>query len=175
MDDQPTRLPVPDVDGAASGVREGEELAPQPGTVGELVHFDGSITRIDGGGRCVLGQVAARDDTPYIVVRLLEGRIWNHAVPAAGGPSRYELRVSGVVVAARDATFTAVRRADGSCLISVLDGQADVRAGAGSLPVPVGPFQTVTVSRHGDLGLVRTLTPDEVLRDSWLEANRAFD
>lgn len=159
----------------ARGVDEGEELAPGPGTVGELVHFDGSVTRIDGGGRFVLTQVAAFDESPYIVVRLLDGRIWNRAVPAREGPSRYELRLSGAVASARDAVFAAIRRADGTGLVAVVEGEVEVQTSASAPPVVVGPSQVVAVTAGGEVGPPRSLSASGGALDPWLAVNLEFE
>ena len=159
----------------ARGVGEGEELAPGPGTVGELVHFDGSVTRIDGGGHCVLTQVAAFDESPYIVVRLLDGRIWNRAVPAREGPSRYELRLSGAVASARDAVFAAIRRADGTGLVAVVEGEVELQTSASAPPVVVGPSRVVAVTAGGEVGPPRSLAASGGAFDPWLAVNRELE
>ncbi|MDP9072480.1 MAG: hypothetical protein M3N68_14590, partial [Actinomycetota bacterium] len=156
-------------------VGEGEELAPEPGTVGELVHFNGSATRIDGGGRCVLIQVMGFHGEPAVVVRLHEGRSWHRAVPGAGGSGTYELRLSEAVVTAHDATFAAVRGTGGGCVLAVLQGRVEVSSSSALDGVAVGALEAVALSAHGQVGRVRALTPAEIAADAWLEVNRLFD
>ena len=156
-------------------VGEGEELAPEPGTVGELIHFDGSATRIDGGGRCVLIQVVGFDGNPSIVVRLHAGRSWHRAVPSADGQSRYELRISEAVVTAHDAIFAAIRRPGGSCVLVVVSGRVEVTSAAVPGGLPVNALEAVALSSRGQVGRVRQLSPDDVAGDAWLEVNRMFD
>jgi peptidoglycan/xylan/chitin deacetylase (PgdA/CDA1 family)/sulfur carrier protein ThiS len=150
-----------------------EELAAGPGAMAERVHPDGSVTRVDAGGRCQILAGVAPDGSTSLVIRQEEGRTWHRAVPGPTGHGAYAVHLSDVMVCGDHATFTAIRRPGAGWVLVVVEGTVQLTS-PGADPVEVSALQAVKVSPRG-VGTLRQLTPGEVEAQPWVVRNRARD
>lgn len=152
-----------------------EELSADPGAVAERSHPGRWTTLVEGAGRCRFVRGRDSEGDPFVVVRQHSGRTWHRAEPGPSSPGRYELRLSGVVVSAHDATFTAIRRPEGGWVLVVLEGSVRVSDPGGGDTIELRSLQALSVSAQSELGQRRQLTPGDVDTQPWVVANRARD
>lgn len=150
-----------------------EELSAAPGDLAERVHPNGSITRIDAGGRCQLLTTVGSDGSTSVIARQEDGRSWHRAVPGPVGHSGYELHLADVVVSTDHATFTTIRRSAAGWVLVVVEGAVRI-TGPAADAVEVSALHAVKISSRG-VGTLRQLSPGEVETQPWVVRNLSRD
>jgi hypothetical protein len=168
---------VPDVVDSAQSLAP-QSLAPgdvvrtadDAGTLAEVVHRNGAVTRLDRVSEIAVDR-EDDDDRPRIVVTLGPGRTWHHTGPIEDS-TLYEVRCPNAVVTARFATFSLVCLPDGATEVTAVEGDVVVMGSvSGSVAVAEGHRATVDAA-----GMVQaSAIAADVADDPWIKLNRALD
>ena len=135
----------------AEALHEGDDVLAGTGSVAELHHFDGSVTRLDTDATAALDRIADPDGRPHVVLRLGPGNSWHRTAVERSGRGQYEARTSTASAMARTATFVVRCHDDGAAWFAVLAGTVVVRSHVGGTVV-LRAGETVDAAADGALG-----------------------
>jgi hypothetical protein len=141
-----------------------------PGSIAEVVHRNGAVTRLDASSEAVV-DLLDREDRPRIILTLGEGRTWHHT-GVLDDATIYEARCPSGIATARWAVFTVDCKADGSVDIAAVRGNVVVR-GQASGSVALSDRQWVRIAPDGTLGPVAPAA--QLDDDEWVAVNTLLD
>lgn len=157
----------------AEALHEGDDVLAGTGSVAELHHFDGSVTRLDTDATAALDRIADPDGRPHVVLRLGPGNSWHRTATERSGRGQYEARSAGASAMARTATFVVRCHDDGGAWFAVLAGTVVVRSHEGGTVV-LRAGETVDAAADGALGDVVD-AGQALAGDEWIAVNILLD
>jgi hypothetical protein len=138
----------------------------------EVVHPDGSLTRVDDAASTSLGasDPPMPEDGSDGVVRLERGQLWHEADPASPPGQRFDVHLPRIRVMSKDGTFAVMVEHDGSSFVTAIAGDVAV-VGDDDVAVHIAPLDAALMSPEGLIVDAILSTADELQRDSWIGPN----
>jgi uncharacterized cupin superfamily protein len=141
----------------------------------QVNYRDGSLTRIDANGQFTLTDLSTAAQAQRVAGTLDGGRAWSNVQKVTSSDSRYEIDTSVATASVRGTRFnTDCTSTDGSCSFTVVEGTVTVTPKGGTA-VDLGPNESLTVHSDSTVTSNPTLTPEQLLTDSWIAKNIRID